>query len=100
MIELKQVCKTFYLQQKQFQALKEIDLAIHRGEIFGIFGASGAGKSTLLRTLNLLEKPTSGRVYIDKVDLTQLDTAQLNQQRKKNRYDIPALQSAEIAHCL
>ena len=55
------------------RALRDIDLAINRGEIFGIIGRSGAGKSSLLRTINRLEQPTSGRVLIDGVDIGQHD---------------------------
>ncbi|MBP2316461.1 methionine ABC transporter ATP-binding protein [Azospirillum soli] len=62
-------------------ALTDIDLTIERGEIYGIIGRSGAGKSTLLRTVNLLEKPTSGRVLVDGVDITGLSPAQLREAR-------------------
>ena len=44
------------------EALKDINLSIDQGDIFGIIGMSGAGKSTLVRCLNFLEKPTSGEV--------------------------------------
>lgn len=80
---MKQVSKSYQWQQKSFQALNDINLVIQRGEIFGIFGASGAGKSTLLRTLNLLETPSSGQVLIHDMDLTRLDRARLNRERKK-----------------
>ncbi len=53
-------------------AIDGIDLEITAGEIFGIIGYSGAGKSTLVRLINLLERPTSGTVEIDGVDLTRL----------------------------
>jgi D-methionine transport system ATP-binding protein len=64
------------------RALRDIDLAIERGEIFGIIGRSGAGKSSLLRTINRLEKPTSGRVLIDGVDIGQHDYDQLVVRRR------------------
>jgi len=48
-----------------------VDLDIRGGEIFGIIGRSGAGKSTLIRCISLLERPTSGRVLVDGVDLTR-----------------------------
>ncbi|WP_448207214.1 methionine ABC transporter ATP-binding protein [Azospirillum sp. sgz302134] len=63
------------------QALADIDLTIERGEIYGIIGRSGAGKSTLLRTVNLLEKPTSGRVLVDGVDMTSLSARELREAR-------------------
>ncbi|MBX3709709.1 MAG: ATP-binding cassette domain-containing protein [Gammaproteobacteria bacterium] len=82
MIEFKKINKEYMVNNKIVHALQDIDLSINRGEIFGIIGLSGAGKSTLLRTVNLLEKPTSGQVYVDEIDLTQLSKKQLKQQRK------------------
>lgn len=76
MIQLRQVGKTFYQhkhnQTHAFEAVKPTDLTIKQGEIFGVIGASGAGKSTLIRMVNLLERPTTGTVVIDGVDLTAL----------------------------
>lgn len=82
MISFQNLCKTYTLNQHSFTALQAINLTIHRGEIFGIIGESGAGKSTLLRSANLLEKPTSGQVYVDGVDLTTLSVKALNEKRK------------------
>ena len=65
MIRLEQVSKTFVQKDKQTEALKNVSLTIEDGSIFGIIGSSGAGKSTLVRCLNLLERPTEGKVYID-----------------------------------
>ena len=48
--------------QGEVRALRDIDLTVRRGEIFGIIGRSGAGKSSLLRTINRLERPSEGRV--------------------------------------
>ena len=59
-----------------------MSLRIERGEIFGIIGRSGAGKSTLIRMLNLLEKPTDGRVVVDGQDITAFDENQLRQYRR------------------
>lgn len=64
-------------------ALKEIDLSIKKGEIFGIIGMSGAGKSTLIRCLTCLEKPTEGRICIGGEELTSLSSSELRQARKK-----------------
>lgn len=64
-------------------ALRDINLFIQEGEIFGIIGRSGAGKSTLLRTINLLERPDQGEVIIDNQTLTNLNNAQLRQARHK-----------------
>lgn len=64
------------------KALGNVSLEIGRGEIFGIIGRSGAGKSTLLRTVNLLEKPTAGRVTVDGVDVTRLSAGDLREARR------------------
>jgi len=71
-----------YAGQTQ-EALKEIDLQVKRGEIFGIIGRSGAGKSTLIRCLNRLEKPTQGTVVIDGVDLSSLTDRDLVAWRRR-----------------
>jgi D-methionine transport system ATP-binding protein len=63
-------------------ALRGIDLTIARGEIFGIIGRSGAGKSTLIRCMNLLERPTGGRVVVDDIDLTALGEPALRARRR------------------
>lgn len=65
------------------KAIDDVSLTIKRGEIFGIIGYSGAGKSTLLRCLNLLEKPTSGRVIVDGKDLTTLSKKEVRVERQK-----------------
>ena len=69
--------KTYDGRQGPVDALTGIDLAIQRGEIFGIIGRSGAGKSSLIRTINRLEQPTSGRVLIDQVDIAGFDEDKL-----------------------
>ncbi|BDG45686.1 MULTISPECIES: methionine ABC transporter ATP-binding protein [Parageobacillus] len=83
MIEIKNVTKIYSTKKKQVVGVDNVSLTIQDGEIFGIIGYSGAGKSTLLRCLNLLERPTSGQVVIDGVDLTALDDKQLRQARLK-----------------
>jgi D-methionine transport system ATP-binding protein len=83
MIELRQVSKVYRVNKKKFQALQDINLYIPRGEIFGVLGKSGAGKSTLLRTVNLLERPSSGQVLVNGVDLTTLSLDQLREHRHK-----------------
>lgn len=72
MIEIKNVSKTFKSDSGTFEALKNVSLTIEDGDIFGIIGMSGAGKSTLVRTINMVEKPTSGSVIIDGVDVGKL----------------------------
>ncbi len=81
MIELKQLNKSYFIHKREFHALKNLDLQIRRGEIFGVLGKSGAGKSTLLRSVNLLERPTSGQVIVNGVNLTALSQAELREHR-------------------
>ena len=83
MIQLTDIHKTYVEGKKSIHALKGVSLSVNRGEIFGVIGFSGAGKSTLLRTVNLLEKPTSGKVIVNGVDLLQLSQRELRLSRKK-----------------
>ncbi len=84
MIILENVSKVFKTaKNKQLNAVNNVSLKIEKGEIYGIIGFSGAGKSTLVRCINLLEKPTSGKVYLDGVELTSLPQRELRQKRKK-----------------
>jgi D-methionine transport system ATP-binding protein len=85
LIEIKNLTKIFTSsdESKTVTALKNINLTIEDGEIYGIIGTSGAGKSTLVRCINLLEKPTSGQVLIDGKDLTKLTASEMRQERQK-----------------
>ena len=83
MIELVGVNKTFTTKDLNVEACKDVNLRIEDGDIFGIIGFSGAGKSTLVRCINLLERPTSGQVRIDGVDITKLKETELRKIRKK-----------------
>ena len=82
MIELKKLSKTFESASGSVEALRDIDLTINDGEIFGIIGLSGAGKSTLVRCINLLERPSAGQVIIDGRDMTALPRAELLKMRR------------------
>ena len=77
MIEIKHLSKTFQMKDGAVNALKDIDLTIPDGSIYGIIGMSGAGKSTLVRCINLLERPTEGSVVIDGTAMETLNAAQL-----------------------
>lgn len=81
-IEFLQVEKKFESGGKIIEALKGVTLTVEKGDIFGVIGFSGAGKSTLLRTVNLLERPTSGKVIVDGKDLTMLSVAELRRVKK------------------
>jgi D-methionine transport system ATP-binding protein len=83
MIRIENVSVVFAVKKNNVQAVRDASLEIKSGEVFGIVGTSGAGKSTLLRSINMLEKPTSGRVYIDDDDVTALDSGALRTTRQK-----------------
>ncbi len=71
MIEIKDLSKEFKSgKNKSLTVLKNINLEIEDGDVYGIIGMSGAGKSTLIRCINLLERPTRGRIIIDGTDIT------------------------------
>ena len=81
MIKIENLTK-IYKGKSEIVAIKNINLEIKDGEIFGIIGLSGAGKSTLIRCINMLEKPTSGNIYIDDVDITKLNNKDLRKLRQ------------------
>ncbi|WP_304508427.1 methionine ABC transporter ATP-binding protein [Anaerotignum sp.] len=81
MIHLEGISKSFPQKRGSLEVLKNIDVQIEKGEVFGIIGMSGAGKSTLVRCINLLERPTEGRVYLDGTELTCLAEKELREQR-------------------
>lgn len=83
MIEIKELCKSFSTENGTVEALKDVNLTIHDGDIFGIIGMSGAGKSTLVRCINMLERPTSGQILIDGIDMANLHGTALREQRRK-----------------
>ena len=83
LIELNHLTKTFKGKTQTVDALKDINLHIEQGDIFGIIGMSGAGKSTLVRCINFLEQPTSGNVVIDGKDLASLSSKELRQLRQQ-----------------
>ncbi|MFD9661163.1 methionine ABC transporter ATP-binding protein [Rhodococcus sp. NPDC059968] len=82
-VRFESVTKTFQSGKKTLTAVDTVDLTIERGEIFGVIGYSGAGKSTLVRLINGLERPTSGRIVVDDVDITALSESKLRHVRAK-----------------
>ncbi|MGD6854773.1 methionine ABC transporter ATP-binding protein [Bacillus infantis] len=82
MIEFQDLRKVYESGGQQVAALNGIDLAIDRGEIFGVIGFSGAGKSSLIRCVNLLERPTSGKVIVDGHDLTSLSAKEVREVKR------------------
>jgi putative ABC transport system ATP-binding protein len=71
------VRRVYKMGKLELEALKGIDLEIIRSEYISIMGPSGSGKSTLFNMIGALDKPTSGKVYIDEVDVAQLDAYEL-----------------------
>lgn len=82
MIRLEDIKKRFRTKAGELEVLHGVSADIKKGEVFGIIGLSGAGKSTLVRCINLLERPTGGKVYLDGVELTALPEKELRQQRR------------------
>ncbi|NLL80870.1 MAG: methionine ABC transporter ATP-binding protein [Tissierellia bacterium] len=83
MISIQNLSKDFTIGNETLTAVDNISLKVNKGEIFGIIGLSGAGKSTLIRCINRLEEPTSGKIFIDNVDITSLDKESLRLVRKE-----------------
>jgi D-methionine transport system ATP-binding protein len=83
MIRLEKVSKTYQTANGPLKALNSINVHIQKGGVFGFIGFSGAGKSTLLRSINLLERPDSGSVFIDNEDITKLPQKELLQRRER-----------------
>lgn len=82
-IEVKNVSVVFEDKKQPVTAVRDVSFSVAIGEIFGIVGLSGAGKSTLIRTLNLLEKPTSGEILIDGAAIQHLQGGALRKTRQK-----------------
>lgn len=82
MIEIKNLSKTYDIATGKVEALKNVNIKIEDGDIFGIIGMSGAGKSTLIRTINMLERPTEGTVIIDGIDMKELSKEELRKVRR------------------
>ncbi len=81
MIQFKNLSVAFRHKNRIVEAVKEVTFTIHKGEIFGIVGTSGAGKSTLLRTINLLQRPTQGEVWVNGEDITESQGEELRRIR-------------------
>ncbi|MEG1994727.1 MAG: ATP-binding cassette domain-containing protein, partial [Oscillospiraceae bacterium] len=83
MIEISNLTKVFKTAGEEQTVLNNISLNIEKGDIFGIIGVSGAGKSTLLRCIGMMEKPTTGKIVIDGVDITNIKGNEIIETRKK-----------------
>jgi D-methionine transport system ATP-binding protein len=83
MIQLQHISKIFEHNKTPIHALKDITIHVPQGKIYGVIGKSGAGKSTLIRCVNLLEKPTSGKIFFDNQEITHLSNRKLIKIRQK-----------------
>ena len=82
-IEIRNLTKIFRNGHNEVRALDDVSLHVKPGEIFGIIGLSGAGKSTLVRCVNMLERPQSGTVLVDGIDITRLGKRELRSARQR-----------------
>jgi putative ABC transport system ATP-binding protein len=76
-VRTKDLVKEYVMGQETLRALKDVSLDIRRGEYISLMGPSGSGKSTLFNMIGGLDKPSSGNVFIDEVDMAQLDASEL-----------------------
>lgn len=83
MITLKDVSVTFKGTHGTINAVEKVNLSIDKGDVYGIVGYSGAGKSTLVRTINLLQRPTKGSVWVSGQNMLALNSKELRNARKK-----------------
>jgi D-methionine transport system ATP-binding protein len=83
LIKINNLSKTFNTPYGSVEVLKDINLQIEKGDIFGIIGFSGAGKSTLVRCINRLEEPDKGKIFIEDKEITALNKRELREARKK-----------------
>lgn len=82
MITIKDLRKVYHQGQREIIALDGVSLQVPKGSIHGIIGHSGAGKSTLVRCLSLLDRPTSGSVAVNDVELSSVGQREIRQARR------------------
>ena len=83
MIEIRDLTKIYKSKSGPVKGVDHVSLTIKKGQVYGIVGYSGAGKSSLLRCINLLERPSSGEILVDGVNLTTLNSKRLRKARLK-----------------
>jgi len=76
-VKLVDVYKKYKLGEAEFQALRGVNLEVRKGEFVAVMGPSGSGKTTLLNIMGLIDRPSSGKVFIDGLDTTKLSDFEL-----------------------
>ena len=76
-LRVEHLCKTYGSKETLVKALDDINFKVNKGEFVAIVGASGSGKSTLLHILGGVDKPTSGKVFVDNKDIYKLNETNL-----------------------
>ena len=82
-IKIRNLCKVYSSPIGSVNAINNVSLDIHKGDIYGIIGMSGAGKSTLIRCINALDVPSSGEIYLDDVNIHTMNQNELRKARKR-----------------
>jgi len=83
MIRLQDICKTYHIGEMSVPALTNVSLTVERTELVALMGASGSGKSTLMNILGCLDRPSSGRYWLDGKDVSKLSVAQRAMERNR-----------------
>lgn len=84
MIRLEKITKSYPIGKDKIDVLKSIDLTIEKGEFVAIMGPSGSGKSTLMNIIGCLDKPTTGRYFLDNEDVSQYKDEELAKVRNES----------------
>ena len=82
-VETVNLCKVYRMGLTEIHALRNVNLKVYRGEMIAVVGPSGSGKTTLLNLIGTLDKPTSGKIYIDGDDITTKSEKELTLLRRK-----------------
>jgi putative ABC transport system ATP-binding protein len=83
LIELKDIRKVYQMDEVEVQALKNVDLKINKKDFVAIMGPSGSGKSTLLHMIGCLDRPSSGKIFLNEIDISKLNDSELARLRGK-----------------
>ena len=81
LLEVKDICKTYVIDKRQNNVLRNVEFVVNDGEMVAIMGPSGSGKSTLLYSVSGMDNPTSGTVIFDGTDITKLKDKDLAELR-------------------